>query len=118
MLYVYVEIDYDPQSETSHMEPIAENTYIGMRLSNNLNFVFDFADWTYNEALDRYERDEKNVGEGEIILNAWFKVENGKLASYSLTYCYLEAKNGEDAIINYNFVIGYTKIDIVLPEVK
>lgn len=58
------------------------------------------------------------MGEDEIILNAWFKVENGKLASYGLTDCYLEANNGEDAIINYNFVIEYTKIDIVLPEVK
>lgn len=96
---------------------LSQEDYQGMRTANDPNFFYTFEDWTYNEELSRYECARKEMTEEIVYLDAWFKVENGKITSYSITNEGPD-QNGDTARVQYNYTIDYTEVVLTLPSVN
>lgn len=109
--------EYHQNDQTWVRGDLSQTEYQKMRMANDLNFLYNFEDWTYNEELSRYECARKEMGEGVVYLDAWFKVENGKITTYHAVNEGPDQYGGTGRV-EYNFTIDYTEVVLTLPSVS
>ncbi len=116
----YYDYEYSEEKQSWFALEIDKESYEDMRRGNDLNYLFNFEDWTYNAQLDRYECAEKTMNYGGmniLYLNTWLKIENGKVVAFGTTNQGPDQYGGVGTVY-YNYTVEYTKVELTLPEAE